>query len=61
MTNSLCVVNCVGVFLPALCEKQKSNPHRAMLELLSSGGGAAPGPVVADYVVDAPAPAPASF
>ncbi|KAJ7961323.1 PAR1 protein [Quillaja saponaria] len=33
-----------GVFLPYLCEKQRTNPHRAMLVLLSSGG-AAPGPV----------------
>ncbi|KAI3473175.1 hypothetical protein Pfo_030467 [Paulownia fortunei] len=50
-----------GVFLPALCEKQKANPHRAMLELLSSGGGVAPGPVAADYIAAAPASAPASF
>ncbi|KAJ8642429.1 hypothetical protein MRB53_019123 [Persea americana] len=26
-----------GVFLPDLCEIQRSNPHRAMAELLSSG------------------------
>ncbi|KAI3474163.1 hypothetical protein Pfo_028951 [Paulownia fortunei] len=45
----------------ALCEKQKANPHRAMLELLSSGGGVAPGPVAADYIAAAPASAPASF
>ncbi|KAL2509903.1 PAR1 protein [Forsythia ovata] len=47
-----------GVYLPALCEKQKANPRRAMLGLLSSG--AAPGPVAvdsADFVADAPAPA----
>ncbi|EYU41813.1 hypothetical protein ABFS83_10G024200 [Erythranthe nasuta] len=50
-----------GVYLPALCQKQKSNPHRAMLELLSSGGGAAPGPVAADDLVHAPAYAPASL
>ncbi|CAL0324731.1 unnamed protein product [Lupinus luteus] len=31
-----------GVFLPELCEKHKTNPHRAMFELVSSG--AAPGP-----------------
>ncbi|XP_047314011.1 uncharacterized protein LOC124917698 [Impatiens glandulifera] len=29
-----------GVFLPELCEKQRTNPHRAMLELLSSSAGA---------------------
>ncbi|KAA0044137.1 hypothetical protein IC582_009573 [Cucumis melo] len=31
-----------GVFLPDLCEKQRTNPHRAMAELLSSGIAAAP-------------------
>ncbi|KAL3826071.1 hypothetical protein ACJIZ3_022100 [Penstemon smallii] len=46
-----------GVFLPLLCEKHKSSPHRAMLELMSSSGGAAAvGPT--DYDVEAPAPAP---
>ncbi|VVA25401.1 PREDICTED: PAR1 [Prunus dulcis] len=33
-----------GAFLPDLCNKQRTNPHRAMLQLLSSGE-AAPGPV----------------
>ncbi|KAL2554737.1 PAR1 protein [Forsythia ovata] len=49
-----------GVYLPALCEKQKSRPHRAMMELLSSGG-AAPGPVAeisSDLVADTPAAVP---
>lgn len=48
------------MFLPALCEKQRVNPRRAMIELLSSGesGGAAPGPMVAEFVADAPASAP---
>ncbi|CAL9114315.1 unnamed protein product, partial [Musa acuminata var. zebrina] len=32
-----------GIFLPDLCEAQRVNPHRAMVEILSSG--AAPGPV----------------
>ncbi|OVA17719.1 PAR1 [Macleaya cordata] len=32
-----------GVFLPDLCEAQRTNPHRAMIELMSSGG--APGPI----------------
>ncbi|KAK6120302.1 hypothetical protein DH2020_045993 [Rehmannia glutinosa] len=50
-----------GVYLPALCEKQKAYPHRAMLELLSSGGGVAPGPVAADYITAAPVSTPASF
>ncbi|CAA2993890.1 uncharacterized protein LOC111403282 [Olea europaea var. sylvestris] len=53
-----------GVYLPAVCEKQKSNPRRAMLALLSSGGGAAPGPVAtdsADFVADAPAPSFSDF
>ncbi|XP_074589447.1 uncharacterized protein LOC141845284 [Curcuma longa] len=42
-----------GVFLPDLCEVQKVNPRRAMVELLSSG--AAPG-----AATPAPAPAPSS-
>ncbi|XP_039144341.1 uncharacterized protein LOC120281709 [Dioscorea cayenensis subsp. rotundata] len=56
-----------GVFLPDLCEAQRVNPHRAMVELLSSG--AAPGPVTSSEVgsikgsavadPSAPAPAPA--
>ncbi|CAL0328258.1 unnamed protein product [Lupinus luteus] len=47
-----------GVFLPDLCEKQRTNPRRAMFELVSSG--AAPGPVsdVSDNIEVAPAPAP---
>ncbi|KAF4356952.1 hypothetical protein CsatB_000577 [Cannabis sativa] len=49
-----------GVFLPDLCEKQRYNPHRAMVELMSSG--AAPGPV-APFVaglVATPAAAPSN-
>ncbi|XP_073152017.1 uncharacterized protein [Henckelia pumila] len=37
-----------GVFLPSLCEKQKSS-HRAMMELISSSGGAALGPVAGEF------------
>ncbi|KAL2229514.1 UNVERIFIED_CONTAM: hypothetical protein Sindi_1931100 [Sesamum indicum] len=48
-----------GVFLPALCEKQKTSPHRAMLELLSSSGGAAASAAVDEAIVGSPAPAPA--
>ncbi|PON90171.1 PAR [Trema orientale] len=53
-----------GVFLPDLCEKQRYNPHRAMIELLSSG--AAPGPVAIEAGLvatpaSAPAPEPALF
>ncbi|CAK9323314.1 unnamed protein product [Citrullus colocynthis] len=50
-----------GVFLPDLCDRQRSNPHRAMAELLSSGA-AAGGPVSSAEVAavfpaaDAPAP-----
>lgn len=54
---NLYVLKCAGVFLPDLCEKQRTNPHRAMLEVLSSG--AAAGPVsseTSDVVGDAPAP-----
>ncbi|KAK4432321.1 hypothetical protein Salat_0994200 [Sesamum alatum] len=47
-----------GVFLPALCEKQKSSPHRAMLELLSSSAAAASASVY-EAIVGSPAPAPA--
>ncbi|XP_057503501.1 uncharacterized protein LOC130787049 [Actinidia eriantha] len=32
-----------GVFLPDLCERQRTNPRRAMIQLMSSG--AAPGPI----------------
>lgn len=31
-----------GVFLPDLCEAQRTNPRRAMIELLSSGVAAGP-------------------
>ncbi|XP_072960777.1 uncharacterized protein [Typha angustifolia] len=31
-----------GVFLPDLCDAQRANPHRAMVELLSSGVASAP-------------------
>ncbi|KAK4796398.1 hypothetical protein SAY86_028724 [Trapa natans] len=50
-----------GVFLPDLCEMQRKNPHRAMLELLSSG--AAPGPVSStseSLEVASPAASPAA-
>ncbi|CAM8973329.1 unnamed protein product [Rhodiola kirilowii] len=49
-----------GVFLPELCDKQKTTPHRAMTELISSGE-AAPGPASteSDNMVSAEAPAPA--
>ncbi|KAF8397364.1 hypothetical protein HHK36_016277 [Tetracentron sinense] len=47
-----------GVFLPDLCEAQRTNPRRAMVELLSSG--TAPGPISSEssaFNADAPAPA----
>ncbi|KAK4796596.1 hypothetical protein SAY86_028922 [Trapa natans] len=50
-----------GVFLPDLCEMQRKNPHRAMLELLSSG--AASGPVSSTsetFEAASPAAAPAA-
>ncbi|XP_042510910.1 uncharacterized protein LOC122086238 [Macadamia integrifolia] len=47
-----------GVFLPDLCEGQRMNPHRAMMELLSSG--VAPGPIPGEssspFFAAAPAP-----
>ncbi|KAJ4969589.1 hypothetical protein NE237_002688 [Protea cynaroides] len=48
-----------GVFLPNLCEAQRNNPHRAMMELLSSG--AAAGPISSSDSFFGDAPAPASF
>ena len=52
-----------GVYLPLLCHKQRSNPRRAMVELLSNG--AAPAPVALgsqDFTAAAaPASAPSSF
>ncbi|XP_061339668.1 uncharacterized protein LOC133286287 [Gastrolobium bilobum] len=47
-----------GVFLPDLCEKLRTNPRRAMVELVSSG--AAPGPVsdASEDMQAALAPAP---
>ncbi|KAK3018969.1 hypothetical protein RJ639_003388, partial [Escallonia herrerae] len=49
------------VFLPDLCQRQRTNPHRAMIELLSSGAAAAAaGPASvgsSQYVSAAPAPA----
>ncbi|KAG8374375.1 hypothetical protein BUALT_Bualt11G0125400 [Buddleja alternifolia] len=45
-----------GVYLPTHCEKHRSNRRHEMVELLSSGGGAASFPVA-----DASAPAPDSF
>ncbi|KAM3288032.1 hypothetical protein CQW23_24279 [Capsicum baccatum] len=52
-----------GVYLPDLCNKQRTSPHRAMIELLSSGAAAdAPAPFASqDIVVGAPDIAPASF
>ncbi|WMV51920.1 hypothetical protein MTR67_045305 [Solanum verrucosum] len=43
-----------GVYLPDLCNKQRTNPHRAMAELSSNGG-----PI--EGAADAPAPSPVSF
>ncbi|XP_009627921.1 uncharacterized protein LOC107802210 [Nicotiana tabacum] len=53
-----------GVYLPDLCNKQRSSPHRAMIELLSSGAAIdAPAPIASEdeVVVDAPEISPASF
>ncbi|KAK1354628.1 MD-2-related lipid recognition domain-containing family protein [Heracleum sosnowskyi] len=46
-----------GVFLPDLCEKQKTNPHRAMLDLMNSGSALAPSSNdEAEEFFDSPAP-----
>lgn len=49
-----------GGYLPFLCENQRRNPRRAMVELMSSG--AAPGPVSAEFseTVATPAASPTS-
>lgn len=48
-----------GVFLPDLCQKQRSSPHRAMLELLSNGGAASGDAGSEEFMADSPAPTPA--
>ena len=52
-----------NAFLPELCKVQRTNPHRAMIELMSSG--AAPGPIssVTSLPIGAyePSPAPAAI
>ncbi|KAK9069955.1 hypothetical protein SSX86_010353 [Deinandra increscens subsp. villosa] len=53
-----------GVFLGDLCEKQRSHPHRAMIQLLSSGDAAAESPLASQsqtFGGHAAAPAPASI
>ncbi|PIA54502.1 hypothetical protein AQUCO_00900803v1 [Aquilegia coerulea] len=45
-----------GVFLPDLCEAQRTNPHRAMIELMSSG--IASGPASSELYADAPIGSP---
>ncbi|XP_019188002.1 PREDICTED: uncharacterized protein LOC109182316 [Ipomoea nil] len=58
-----------GVYLPELCDKQRSNPRRAMAELSSSGAAAVSPATSESLVADAPesspalapAPAPASL
>ncbi|KAE8099288.1 hypothetical protein FH972_017281 [Carpinus fangiana] len=47
-----------GVFLPNLCDSLRSNPHRAMSELLSSGNAA--GPIPAAYPPATTASAPSA-
>ncbi|KAL4340413.1 hypothetical protein GQ457_08G012760 [Hibiscus cannabinus] len=42
-----------GVFLPDLCEAQRINPRRSMVEFMSSSGGAAPGPGLSDAELSA--------
>ncbi|KAK4345670.1 hypothetical protein RND71_035846 [Anisodus tanguticus] len=52
-----------GVYLPDLCNKQRNSPHRAMIELLSSGAAMdALAPIASQtVVVGAPDISPASF
>ncbi|KAB1224283.1 hypothetical protein CJ030_MR2G000915 [Morella rubra] len=46
LPKSICAFSIAssGVYLPDLCERQLTNPHRVMSELMSSGT-VAPGPV----------------
>ncbi|CAM8924624.1 unnamed protein product [Rhodiola kirilowii] len=48
-----------GVFLPELCDRRRTNPRRAMMDLMSSGE-AAPGPASTEpeNIDNAEAPAP---
>ncbi|MBA0792707.1 hypothetical protein Gohar_017182 [Gossypium harknessii] len=46
-----------GVFLPDLCEAQRINPRRSMVELMSSSG-AALGPISSEASALAPSPTP---
>jgi hypothetical protein len=50
-----------GVYLPDLCEKHKTNPRRAMVELVSSGAAFGPISSVSEDIVSAPASAPSSL
>ncbi|EEF34518.1 conserved hypothetical protein [Ricinus communis] len=48
-----------GAFLPDLCDASRTNPHRSMIQLMSSG--VAPGPITSEAsaaLVGAPASAP---
>jgi hypothetical protein len=46
--------------LPELCEKHKTNPRRAMIELVSSEAAFGPVSSISYDIVLAPAPAPIS-
>lgn len=48
-----------GVFLPDLCQAQRTNPHRAMVELMSSGVAAGPAFSEVSNFEGEPAAAPA--
>nr|GLL26907.1 uncharacterized protein LOC109157801 [Ipomoea trifida]GMC99669.1 PAR1-like protein [Ipomoea batatas]GMD01464.1 PAR1-like protein [Ipomoea batatas] len=47
-----------GVYLPDLCEKQRSHTRRDMIELKSSNGEMAPGPSSEEGLVGAPQKSP---
>nr|GMC95357.1 uncharacterized protein LOC109157801 [Ipomoea batatas] len=50
--------NSKGVYLPDLCEKQRSHTRRDMIELKSSNGEMAPGPSSEEGLVGAPQKSP---
>ncbi|KAF3573411.1 hypothetical protein F2Q69_00061803 [Brassica cretica] len=47
----------LGAFLPDLCDAQRINPHRSMLEMLSSGAAPGPSEPASGPVSDTSAPA----
>ncbi|KAJ6968777.1 hypothetical protein D5086_029555 [Populus alba] len=47
-----------GAFLPDLCDAARYNPHRSMIQLMSSGATPEPAASESSSIASAPAPAP---